>query len=51
MTNRLFMGAVDVIVLAAGRSLRLGQPKALVDVDGRPLVTPSHSTIAIHQRC
>ena len=38
MTNRLFMGAVDVIVLVAGRSSRLGQPKALVDVDGRPLV-------------
>ena len=38
MTNRLFMGAVDVIVLAAGRSSRLGQPKALVDVDDRPLV-------------
>ena len=32
------MGAVDVIVLVAGRSSRLGQPKALVDVDGRPLV-------------
>ena len=33
------MGGVDVIVLAAGRSSRLGQPKALVDVNGRPLIT------------
>ena len=32
------MGVIDVIVLAAGRSSRLGQPKALVDVDGQPLV-------------
>jgi len=38
MANRPFMGGVDVIVLAAGRSSRLGQPKALVDVDGRPLI-------------
>lgn len=33
------MGGVDVIVLAAGRSSRLGQPKALVDVNGRQLIT------------
>ena len=39
MANRPFMGGVDVIVLAAGRSSRLGQPKALVDVNGRPLIT------------
>ena len=32
------MGVIDVIVLAAGRSSRLGQPKALVDVDGQPLI-------------
>ena len=38
MANRPSMGGVDVIVLAAGRSSRLGQPKALVDVDGRPLI-------------
>ena len=38
MANRPFMGGVDIIVLAAGRSSRLGQPKALVDVDGRPLI-------------
>ena len=38
MANRPFMGGVDVIVLAAGRSSRLGQPKALVDVNGRPLI-------------
>jgi len=39
MPNRLSMVGVDVIVLAAGRSSRLGQPKALLDVDGRPLIT------------
>lgn len=32
------MGAMDVILLAAGRSSRLGQPKALVDVSGEPLI-------------
>ena len=32
------MGVIDVILLAAGRSSRLGQPKALVDVDGQPLI-------------
>ncbi len=32
------MGGIDVILLAAGRSSRLGHPKALVDVDGQPLV-------------
>ena len=32
------MGGIDVILLAAGRSSRLGQPKALVDVDGQPLI-------------
>ena len=32
------MGCIDVILLAAGRSSRLGQPKALVDVDGQPLI-------------
>ena len=39
MANRPFMGGVDVIVLAAGRSSRLGQPKALVDVNGRQLIS------------
>ena len=38
MTNRPSMVGVDVIVLAAGRSSRLGQPKALIDVDGRTLI-------------
>ncbi len=32
------MGGIDVILLAAGRSSRLGQPKALVDIDGQPLI-------------
>ena len=32
------MRGIDVILLAAGRSSRLGQPKALVDVDGQPLI-------------
>ena len=32
------MGVIDVILLAAGRSSRLGQPKALVDADGQPLI-------------
>ena len=32
------MGGIDVILLAAGRSSRLGQPKALVDADGLPLI-------------
>ena len=32
------MGGIDVILLAAGRSSRLGQPKALVDVNGQPLI-------------
>ncbi len=32
------MGGVEVILLAAGRSSRLGQPKALVDVHGQPLI-------------
>ena len=32
------MGGIDVILLAAGRSSRLGQPNALVDVDGQPLI-------------
>jgi len=32
------MGGIDVILLAAGRSSRLGQPKALVDVDDQPLI-------------
>ena len=32
------MGVIDVILLAAGRSSRLGQPKSLVDVDGQPLI-------------
>ena len=32
------MGVIAVILLAAGRSSRLGQPKALVDVDGQPLI-------------
>ena len=32
------MGAIDAIVLAAGRSSRLGQPKALIDLDGQKLV-------------
>ena len=36
--HRLGMGGIDVILLAAGRSSRLGQPKALVDVDGQPLI-------------
>ncbi|DAC39045.1 MAG TPA: hypothetical protein D7I00_07100 [Candidatus Poseidoniales archaeon] len=35
---RRFMGGVEVILLAAGRSSRLGQPKALVDVHGQPLI-------------
>ena len=34
--HRSGMGGIDVILLAAGRSSRLGQPKALVDVDGQP---------------
>ena len=33
------MVALDVIVLAAGLSSRLGQPKALVDVNGRSLIS------------
>ena len=32
------MGGVEVILLAAGRSSRLGQPKALVGVHGQPLI-------------
>lgn len=32
------MGGAEVILLAAGRSSRLGQPKALVDVHGQPLI-------------
>ena len=32
------MGVIDVILLAAGRSSRLGRPKSLVDVDGQPLI-------------
>jgi molybdenum cofactor cytidylyltransferase len=32
------MGGVEVILLAAGRSSRLGQPKALVDVHGQSLI-------------
>ena len=32
------MGVINVIVLAAGRSSRLGQPKALEDVGGQPLI-------------
>ena len=32
------MGAIDVVLIAAGRSSRLGQPKALVDVHGQPLI-------------
>ena len=32
------MGGVEVILLAAGRSSRLGQPKALVDVHGQLLI-------------
>ena len=32
------MGAIDVILIAAGRSSRLGQPKALVDVHGQSLI-------------
>ena len=35
---RGLMGGIDVILLAAGRSSRLGQPKALVDVNGQPLI-------------
>ena len=37
-THGCSMGGIDVILLAAGRSSRLGQPKALVDVDGQPLI-------------
>ena len=36
--HRCSMGGIDVILLAAGRSSRLGQPKALVGVDGQPLI-------------
>ena len=36
--HRSGRGGIDVILLAAGRSSRLGQPKALVDVDGQPLI-------------
>ena len=32
------MNRVGVILLAAGQSLRLGEPKQLIDVDGEPLV-------------
>ena len=39
--HRSCMGGIDVILLAAGRSSRLGQPKALVDVDGKPLIQRS----------
>jgi molybdenum cofactor cytidylyltransferase len=42
------MGAIDVIILAAGRSSRLGQPKALVDVNGRTLI--EHLVKRLHQR-
>jgi len=41
------MGAIDVILLAAGRSSRLGQPKALVDVNGQTLIT--HLVRRLHQ--
>ena len=34
----LSMVGLNVIVLAAGRSSRLGQPKAFVEVGGRPLI-------------
>ena len=37
-THRSGMGGIDVILLAAGRSSRLGQPKALIDVEGQPLI-------------
>ena len=46
--HRRCMGAVDVIVLAAGRSSRLGQPKALVDVNGGTLI--EHLVKRLHQR-
>ena len=42
------MGGVDVIILAAGRSARLGQHKALVDVNGRTLV--EHLVNRLQQR-
>ena len=41
------MGAVDVILLAAGRSSRLGQPKALIDVNGQNLIV--HLVRRLHQ--
>ena len=46
--HRRCMGAVDVIVLAAGRSSRLGQPKALIDVNGKKLI--EHLVKRLHQR-
>ena len=39
MTCRPLMVALEVIILAAGRSSRLGQPKALVDVGGGSLIS------------
>ena len=42
------MGAIDVIILAAGRSSRLGQPKALVNVNGRTLI--EHLVKRLNQR-
>tara|TARA_B100001113_G_scaffold352233_1_gene353121 strand:+ start:1215 stop:1799 length:585 start_codon:yes stop_codon:yes gene_type:complete len=41
------MGAIDVILLAAGRSSRLGQPKALIDVNGLTLI--EHLVNRLHQ--
>ena len=39
MSCRPLMVVLQVVILAAGRSSRLGQPKALVDVGGRSLIS------------
>lgn len=42
------MRTTDAILLAAGRSARMGQPKQFLDIDGKPMIIHAINTI---QKC
>ena len=38
---------IEVLVLAAGLSTRLGQHKAMIDVNGKPLIPVSYTHLTL----